>query len=569
MNSFDNHSFAAFQFIKPSFLKRWLLFYCNLLIFWVEVLLMENRKDFQLSKYIFYILIALFVSLPILHVSKLSHVYLDAAVQIKSGLWMIENKSFLPGDVFSWHEGLNWVQHEIGWYFLSGLAYKLLGMYGIFILDSLSCIIVSLLFFKYNKNNGFITTLFSFATLIAVSSDALFVSRPFVISTPIILYLLLAMYENKEPLHLCIIFMVSSFIIAWFHGGFVPILFVMFAVYIAISFIKKEYKVCKACLSFIPATFLVTLLQPMGIKIWTYYFKQGKDSGMSTISEWQPGNLDAFYALLLAVLVVCATLSPKLRRLDKSALLQTAFICMFGIMFFIHTRFLVLFFMVLGFSAPALLDNAIHFITKKFPIINKFNPKSLTINKNNIASKLLCFSYVPVALLIAIEGYQSFTSFSKDLNEMASRQGYSESIIQAIKDNNVQHLMNGYNEGSWLIFNDIKVSNDNRNDLYLEAFSGKDYAPDSMSINAVKKYIRDFDVDYVLLNGELTYEQYKDPMFQSNFDYYEEATGDIELVYTEFVPINEELEEQEITDETMGIQWFLYKVSEEVVNERK
>ena len=113
------------------------------------------------------------------------------------------------------------------------------------------------------------------------------------------------------------------------------------------------------------------------------------------------------------------------------------------------------------------------------------------------------FLYFILILGIAIFSYYQFLNHSKE--SFILKKDYPVDAVHYIKENldykNIK-LYNGYDYGSYLLFNDIPVFIDARCDLYLKEFNGMTYSIFDKMKNISKNYEEDFekyDVTHVLV----------------------------------------------------------------------
>ena len=98
-----------------------------------------------------------------------------------------------------------------------------------------------------------------------------------------------------------------------------------------------------------------------------------------------------------------------------------------------------------------------------------------------------------------------------------------EKVVDEIKDRGYERVYNGYNDGSWLLFNDIPVNIDNRCDPYIKEISGKDYTVFQQSISNLEKSIEEGKADVILCS--LVEEE------QNDFIYYIQISDKYKKVY--------------------------------------
>ena len=83
------------------------------------------------AKELFLVCALILIYCPFFYTDMIGNYVGDAAIQIKIGLDCLSSGRFIPVEIYSWHEGLNWWPHETGWYYIVGVAYKLFGLFGV------------------------------------------------------------------------------------------------------------------------------------------------------------------------------------------------------------------------------------------------------------------------------------------------------------------------------------------------------------------------------------------------------------------------------------------------------
>ena len=126
-----------------------------------------------------------------------------------------------------------------------------------------------------------------------------------------------------------------------------------------------------------------------------------------------------------------------------------------------------------------------------------------TLGRMLLGKKII---YCILLLLIGIFSYFQFFTHSKE--EFILKKDYPVGAVQYIKNNlDYQNLKiyNGYNYGSYLLFNDIPVFIDARCDLYLKEFNRMDYSIFDKMENMPRNYEKEFKkmgVTHVLVSKE-------------------------------------------------------------------
>ena len=80
---------------------------------------------------------------------------------------------------------------------------------------------------------------------------------------------------------------------------------------------------------------------------------------------------------------------------------------------------------------------------------------------------------------------------------------YDEGVITCVKQNGYKRIYNSFNTGTWLAFYGIPVHIDNRSDLYMASFSGKDYISGQMMIDNIQdmdEFVDEYGCDALVLD---------------------------------------------------------------------
>lgn len=465
-----------------------------------------DSKSYKIACLVMLILLFLSAIMPYYAEPYCSNIWQDLMVQIKSGRWILENKQFMTADVFSWHEGLEWCPHEIGWYVLSALLYNAGGVYAIYAFGFIMCSIMLVCIVIYNRNHSVVSNIIAFCAFGLTATISLYNIRPHTISVPIMSIFILVLLNDKiSDIIKSVIFIASAFIMSWFHGGMIPLIFVIYAVYMLICLVLKQFRSTLTSFVSLVVGFGVSLLNPIGFDIWTYASTQSQTTVWNHIDEWNPGIFSMKFMFFVAVAVIGFCLKSGLKNFNKKALLQTAYLCMFAIMFARYRRFYILFALMFFIASPAAFDAIFEWLASHFKIgaLAAYKIREC-LEKEKVVS-ISAYSMLVVGLAAAIVSVMSVfclveTLPENDINKVAEKAGYPMAVVNEIKDKGYERIFNSYNAGAWLLYNDIKVSQDNRCDPYLKQFSGDDYI--CMSINTYKafsEYVDKFKPDALVL----------------------------------------------------------------------
>ena len=425
----------------------------------------------------------------------------DTMIQLRIGLDMISQKRMILNDIYSWHEGLNWAPHEEAWYFLVGLFYKIGGIAGVIILTAIFNYTMAAIIFKRNipAVDPYIMVLT--AALARCYSFPNYNARPHLVSQLIFVVFLYVMLDDKiSILKKCIVFSVSAFLMSWFHGGMIPLFFVAYGVFIAIELLFRQFKNAGKYLIGLVCGTVTSIINPIGIGVWTYAFmqSQGKDVWKYNM-EWQPKTFSILEISGLLLIFVGFAVDERLRKFDKKVITKLCFYCMFIIISCKYCRFMnftaLIIMMFCGEELQILLswinDNVFKIDTKKL----KFGDVS---------------NYILTAFCLLFMLFTTVTSWityfpTNTVSDISALAAYDEGIIPVVKQNGFKRIYNSFNSGTWLAFYQIPVHIDNRTDLYLEQFSGKDYISGKMLIadlDEMNAFVDEYHPDALVLDLE-------------------------------------------------------------------
>ena len=439
---------------------------------------------------------------PFFNVMFIGNGYIgDAMIQIRIGLDMIAKKGLIVNDIYSWHQNLNWYPHEEAWYFVVGLAYKLGGIAGVIILTAIFNYTMAAIIFKKNLEtvNSYILVLT--AAIARCFSFPNYNARPHLASQLIFVVFVYIMLEDKiSILKKCIAFSVCSFLMAWFHGGMIPLFFVVFGVFIAIEVVFKQFKTAGKYLLGLLAGAVASLLNPIGVGVWTYALMQSQGSDVWKYNlEWQPKTFSVIEISALLLIFVGFAVDERLRNFDKKVITKLCFYCMFIIISCKYCRFMnftaLVIVMFCGEELAILLDwlnrNITKLDTKKFRL-------------GDISNYILTVFCVGFMLFTTVFSWITYfpTNTVSDISGIAA---YDEGVINVVREKGYSRIYNSFNSGTWLAFYGIPVHIDNRTDLYLAEFSGVDYITNKMliaDIDEMNGFVDEYHPDALVLDLE-------------------------------------------------------------------
>ena len=436
----------------------------------------KKTKEFGAST-LFLIAVVLLVFGPFASMEHIANWVYDCAIQVKLGLDGISAGHMITDEIYSWHEGLIFTAHESGWYLIVGFMYKYLGVWGILTVSTLfncGAAIAAVFYSKDRVHPLFITLALVLTRLMRCFPD--YSARPSTFSVLAFTVTIIILLSDQEPLLKAGVFTGFAFLLAWLHGGFVPIYFVIYVLFIVFELLFKRFKDAGILACGILSGFVISLLNPIGISLWTYGIKQTSAGALSNVDEWKPVNFDIAQAFIILLVFIGFMVGTGVRNFEKKALTKLALLCMFFIMACIYRRFVI--FLAIGcalFAPEAYRDLAVWFrknLLSKLPDRIKLSDAFYYL-LSGVAVVMIIFSGV------VYSGKYIKTNTMADAEEMAA---FDIGAADYVKEAGYEKIYNTLDTGAWLAFYDIKVHVDNRTDPFNSGFNNADYLSDSFGI---------------------------------------------------------------------------------------
>ena len=450
------------------------------------------------ARNVFLICALILIYCPFLYTDMIGNYVGDAAIQIKIGLDCLAEGRLVPVEIYSWHEGLNWWPHEIGWYYIVGIAYKLFGLAGVIGVAALFNYAIAGIVFKRYQAGVHPLIIVGTAAAARLLSFPNYNARPHLFSELAFLLVIYVMLSSKSTLFKSLFFCGAALLLSWIHGGMIPLLFVVYLVFVVIELVFKQFKTALLYMAAGAGAFVCSLLNPLGIKVWTYYLYQsaGEEVWKYNI-EWAPKTFELWEIAIILLVIVAFIVDGRVKRFDKGAISRLCIYCMFIILSCKYCRFM-------NFTAlfiPALCTEEIQ------SLITWFNENIFHINRGKIKFSdasfyilsvfcILFFSFTTVFSIVKFVPYNSMSTSS-------AIAAYDEGVITCVKQNGYKRIYNSFNTGTWLAFYGIPVHIDNRSDLYMEKFSGTDYISGQMMIDNIEdmnRFVDKYGCDALVLD---------------------------------------------------------------------
>lgn len=495
----------------------------------------KKRKKMTISPgYIFLAALVLFVFSPVTMISSIDGMVGDTAIQIKMGLDGISSGHMITDEIYSWHEGLHFTAHEEGWYFLVGFMYKILGIWGVILVGTVFNYLTAFTALSYFKDKAHpMIAALAVAATPFLSGFPDYNVRPSVVSTFAITLLIVSFLKDRKPLTMALIFTLSSFALAWLHGGILPVYFVVMAVLIVINILYRRFKDALIFAGSIVAGFLVSLLNPIGIDTWLFGLKQSTATDIwAHVDEWMPKHFSMFEAVVILLVLIGFMTGERVKEFDRDAVTGVMLLSMFFIMTCIYKRFALYFSVAFLIFAPASFGDLLSFIgTKVFGIKKK-------IEISNISYHILTGA---CAVMIALSAILYIPRFLPNgtMSDVEALAAYDTGAVDFIRSKGYERIYNSFDTGSWLAFHGIKVHIDNRIDPYMSEFSGVDHVRGKMyiaNLSELDSFCEEYDPDAVLLDMSTGYsllldqiEKYAPDRYKIVYDNTVQASGGKDL----------------------------------------
>lgn len=419
----------------------------------------------------------------------------DTFYTIKIGE-LIFNNGIDMQDHFSFHNLPYTYPHWL-YDFIIYLIYSISGFTSLYIFNILCYItLITLIFYFNNKFNQskFISLIFTILSILTLSTYI--ATRAQVISYLIFIleYLFITSYLQKNDKKYLIGLVILSLILCNTHVAVWPFFFIIFLPFIAEFIFSKIYKkptlfkfieIERVNVKYLIITMFICLipgfLTPIHDTPFTYLFLTMQGESQQFIAEHLPPDIPQM--LVLIAFSICILILSIIGKIKM------------------HQLFLVMGLTLMATSSNRHLSLYTIFI---FPIMsilvnNIFKCVKINIDKYTL-KYILSKSGITVIIIILgiITGISIY--FNKD-KVFIEHDTYPVDATKYIKENldyqNIR-LLNEYNYGSYLLFNEILVFIDSRADLYTIEFNKTDDILTTYMNNNYFEIINKYDITHVI-----------------------------------------------------------------------
>lgn len=496
-----------------------------------ELTTLNTKKDKLkiAASSVFLFALVILVFSPFAGITSMIGMVGDTCIQIRIGLDDLAQGRLITDEIYSWHDGLVFTAHESGWYLLLGVMYKLFKLWGVILVGmafTYATGFTAVNYFKDKANPFVAAAVMAVTPMLGGFPD--YNVRPAVTSIFAVTLLTVSCIGDRKPLFKASVFACCAFFLGWLHGGILPLFFIVYLVFIAVELLFRKWKDAGLMACGAVAGFVLSLLNPMGIRAYLFGLKQSGASDIwAVVDEWNPMRFNLFQITVILLVFIGFMANDKLRKFDKKAITKLLLLCMFFIMTCIYKRFVVYYSAVFLLFAPELMSDLVKWFANN--VIK--SKKEISIKLSDMFYKVLAAGCIVLTIGLGYFLIPIFlpTGTMADIEAMAA---YDPQAVEFIKERGYGEVFNSFDTGSWLAFHGVKVHIDNRIDPFMSEFSGEDHIRGQMSITSLADldaFRARYDNDAFLIN---TGEGY--PYFLYEIDTY--ASDRYSVVYDNVVP---------------------------------
>lgn len=403
----------------------------------------------------------------------------DSAYHLKTGEWILKNKTIPKADIYSWHpEKLTFIAHEWLYQVIVAIVHKIGGMTGLTMFSV--CLTLSSYLIAIWKGKGYILSgIIAFLMAVCnLGKQIMLLPDSFGVLLLIIALLIVTSEKIKDKGKLICIFALSI-LTANIHGGMLSVIIVLLTFLCVIKSLKEK-QFCQQRFNLIVAAVLGGIINPYGISIYRYIGVVGTQSAKynTDYMTYQfSGMPEVVLFVGLQALVVIGYMKKNKGEisLDDDICLYVAFL----VMFLTYQRMVNVYtYGLLAFGIPYGVI-AITEIKTKFKI-------AFTA----ILSMASLFFLLVMSFGIKI--------YHGTADEYIRQYLLTDDIISEISGDDVV-LYNNVNSGGYLIYEDIPVFMDGRTETYTHEYGNHDYWLESVNIDSSPQYAKDSGYDFTHL----------------------------------------------------------------------
>lgn len=466
-----------------------------------EVNELNLKKESKITaKTVFLYLLVFFLFSPFSGVTSMIGMVGDTCMQIKIGLDDLAQGKLITDEIYSWHENLVFTAHESGWYLLLGLMYKAFKLWGVIAVGAAFIYATGFTAINYVKDKAhpfMIAAVVILTPFLEGFPD--YNVRPSVTSIFAVTLLIVTFLSGRKAIVKASVFAVSCLFLGWLQGGILPLFFLVFIVLIAVELIYRNFKDAGVLVIGAAAGFVLSLLNPMGIRSYLFGLTQsGATDIWAIVDEWNPAHFSILQMVLILLVFVGFMTGDGVKNFEKKTVTKLLLLCMFFIMSCVYKRFIVYYSVSYLMFAPEQYEALLKWACEKVFRFKKLPSVDLSDSFYRILA-VVCVLMLGVTAYLYIPKYLP-TGTMSDIEKMAA---YDPGAVEFIKENGYEKIFNSFDTGSWLAFHDVKVHIDNRIDPFMSEFSPEDHIRGQMGIGTLAEmdmFRGRYDNDAFLIN---------------------------------------------------------------------
>ena len=456
------------------------------------------------QRYCLVILLILYLILGVIVITHRFGLDPDMLWHIKIGNDIISNQTVSIDNNYTWLSGSTWNQQEWFYDVIISTLIKYFGVWGYYLPYGLGCILLFYLSYTLSKPKNIFMHVIIFSIVMAcVPLNVM--NRPAEYSVFIFILFMCLYYKRGNKYHL--LYLLAGIFIGNFHCGMGIILTAFFVMQIILdiilSFCNKNIQV-KNDIKHSGLKVLDLLLFIVGMCINPFGFGQIinmiKAIGIQSnqfINEWKALSIDNLGYILLLMFLVGA-LIYNIKCWNKIDLFKiVCILAVFALMCKSQKSSIIFVYLYVCFGYKY-VEQFIFDIADYVYKGDKWEICRVKLNKGICVGVTLCVFIISGFILNQQMGY----NFNNYVDNMC-RGVISDNMIMYLQESDAK-LLNGYDTGNYLLWNDIKVFVDTRQHPYVQEFGELTAVDDMFDMSNTKNkrvmdaYFDKYDFDIVL-----------------------------------------------------------------------
>ena len=422
------------------------------------------------KKYLKYVVACLFLLTTIIIILGRSTILTpDAAYHLKTGEWILSNKTIPKEDIYSWHpEKLVFIAHEWLYQVIIALIHKAGGMFALTIFTSALTMISYGLSLWRGKGYVLGSLLALFMIVCHMGKQIMLLPDSFGILLLMIMLFVVTSEKLNQKNKPYIVFGLGV-IMANMHGGMLSVTLCML-IFLCIIDCIREHRLNRERFLYVMLAFVGGIFNPYGISIYKYIgviSTQSAKYNSDYMTYQTSGMIEVFLFVGIQALIVIGYIKKH-----EGKIVLTDDICLYVAtltMFLTYQRLINLYtYSLLAFGMPYCMV-----------AIKDIKPKVKTIG---VSVSCVISAFLLIVMLNGI------TLFHGTADSYIRQNLLSDEMLETLAKNDVV-LYNNIDAGGYLIYEDIPVYLDGRTETYTHEFGNHDYYLESVNIDASPDYM--------------------------------------------------------------------------------